>query len=359
MTKSKERHFFPGSNTSKGFYSLFRYILSQEEANRIICLKGGPGTGKSSFMKKLGKHFLDLGYSVEFHHCSSDNESLDGVVIKELYVALLDGTSPHVVDPITPGAVDEILNLGDALDMNYLSKEKKSIINTSKEIGKCFKKAYRFLGSAKGIHEDWSVLNGESLNYSKVYDLIDGLKNKILISTQNGYGGDRHLFGTSFTPNGIISFNKDLSSEVKNLYILKGGPGLGKSDILKSIGSSAQKSGYFVEYLHDPFIPERIENILIPELSTGIFTTNEISRLTYAGTTYNMKDFCNSSLLSKSDEINFDKAEFDTLTTKALSSITRAHELHDDLEEFYIKAMNFDIVNKLYDDTLKKIEQYI
>ena len=49
---------------------------------------------------------------------------------------MLDGTSPHVVDPLTPGAVDEILNLGDALDKDILVKNKKEIINLNKEIGK-------------------------------------------------------------------------------------------------------------------------------------------------------------------------------------------------------------------------------
>ena len=95
MSVSKERHLFPGGNTTKGFYSFYNYILTQEEADRIICLKGGPGTGKSSFMKKIGTHFKTLGYTIEYHHCSSDNNSLDGVVIKELNIALLDGTSPH------------------------------------------------------------------------------------------------------------------------------------------------------------------------------------------------------------------------------------------------------------------------
>lgn len=359
MINSRERHLFPGGNTSKGFYSFFRYIISQDEANRLICLKGGPGTGKSSFMKKIGSYFYNLGYSVEYHHCSSDNESLDGVVINELKVALVDGTSPHIVDPITPGAVDEILNLGDALDMDYLNKSKKDIINTNKEIGKSFKKAYRFLGAAKCVHDDWSILNSESLNYNKIYELIDELTSKIVTSKKSGYGADRHLFGTSFTPNGIITFNKDLSSNLNTLYVLKGGPGLGKSDVLKSVGLNAQKAGYFVEYLHDPFIPERIENILIPELSVGIFTTNEISRLNYSGVEYNMKNLCNNSIKSKSDEIEFDKKEFDTLVNKALSCITKAHELHDDLEAFYIKAMNFNIVDKLYDETLEKIKKYM
>lgn len=94
--ENKERHMFPGGNTSKGFYSFYRYILGQEDANRIICIKGGPGTGKSSLMKKVAAHFLTKGYSIEYHHCSSDNNSLDGLVVKELKVAILDGTSPQV-----------------------------------------------------------------------------------------------------------------------------------------------------------------------------------------------------------------------------------------------------------------------
>lgn len=362
MKIAKERHLFPGGNTSKGFYSFYRYILSQEDANRIICIKGGPGTGKSSFMKKIGKHFSNLGYPIEYHHCSSDNNSLDGVVIKNLNVALLDGTSPHIVDPINPGAVDEILNVGVALDYKFLATNKKEVIKINKEIGKSFKRAYRFLGAAKGVHEDWSTLNSESINSIKVDTLINELKATIISSSKEGYGNDRHLFSTAFTPNGIVSFNLDLSSDVDNLIVLKGGPGLRKTEILKSVGLEAQRNGYFVEYLHDPFIPERIENIIIPELSYAIFTTNEISDITYNNKTkiYDMVDVCyKATLTSKIDEILYDKKEFNELTNKALSCIKNSKAMHDELESFYIKAMDFSIVDSLYDEILKKIEGYV
>lgn len=124
MSKGRIRHMFPGGNTSQGFFSYYDYILSQEEANRIICIKGGPGVGKSTFMKRVGEEMLELGYDIELMHCSSDNNSLDGVVIPSLKVALLDGTAPHVVDPKNPGAVDEIINLGDFWNNEELKKHK-------------------------------------------------------------------------------------------------------------------------------------------------------------------------------------------------------------------------------------------
>jgi hypothetical protein len=43
---------------------------------------------------------LEKGYDVEFHCCSSDNDSLDGIVIPSIRVAMLDGTAPHGVVPV-------------------------------------------------------------------------------------------------------------------------------------------------------------------------------------------------------------------------------------------------------------------
>ncbi len=359
MTNYKERHLFPGGNTSKGFYSFYRYILTQEDSRRIICLKGGPGTGKSSFMKKIGAHFGSLGYSIEYHHCSSDNESLDGVVIKELNVAVLDGTSPHIVDPINPGAVDEILNLGTALNTDMLYKNKLQILKLNKEISRNFKRAYRFLGSAKFIHDDWSSLNSHALNSYSLFSILSELKSKISAIPLKRLGKQRHMFGTAFTPNGIISYNKNLSSDLENLYILKGGPGLGKTFLLKSLGEFMESNGYFVEYLHDPFIPERLENIIIPQLSCGVFTTNEISNLNYDGIEYNMEDYCDKSKLSNhKPDIDLNKSLFTLLVNRGLSYIIKAHSLHDSLESYYISAMNFDAVNTLYEETIKKIEAF-
>ncbi|MCE5287591.1 MAG: hypothetical protein LLG02_17365 [Pelosinus sp.] len=41
-------------------------------------------------MRKIGQTLVSQGYDAEFHHCSSDNNSLDGVVIPKLGVAFID-----------------------------------------------------------------------------------------------------------------------------------------------------------------------------------------------------------------------------------------------------------------------------
>lgn len=102
--EGKVKKAFPGGNTSQGSYSFFDYIIP-ENVKRVFCLKGGPGVGKSSLMKKIYKEFLHRGYDIDLYHCPSDPSSLDGLVIKKLGVVLMDATAPHTMDPKLPGAL--------------------------------------------------------------------------------------------------------------------------------------------------------------------------------------------------------------------------------------------------------------
>lgn len=359
MDNLKERHLFPGGNSSKGFFSFYKYIISQEDANRILCMKGGPGTGKSHLMKKIGSHFAAKDYTIEYHHCSSDNNSLDAIVIKELKLAIIDGTSPHIVDPIHPGAVDEILNMGEALDMDSLLLKKNEIMGVQRKISNNFNRAYLYLAAAKNIHDDWSALNSQSIDKNKFSTVTESIKEEIFNSHKYGYGGERHLFSTALTPDGIVSFTEELVINLDNKFILSGGPGLGKTEMLKRIGATAQRKGYFVEYLHDPFIPDRLEHILIPELSSCVLTTNEISQISFTGKTFNLTDFCNKDIIaSNKAEVDSCIDMFYDLMEKALSLIKKAHEVHNDLETFYIDAMNFDVANDIFNKVVDKFEKF-
>jgi Cdc6-like AAA superfamily ATPase len=353
--KGKTVDLFPGGNTSKGFYSFYRYILGQDEARRIICIKGGPGTGKSSLMKKIAAYFNEKGYDIEYHHCSSDNNSLDGVVIKGLNVAILDGTAPHVVDPVNPGAVDEVLNMGDCWNEEGFRRFRRNITDINKEVGKTFRRAYRFIGAAKAVHDDWSNYNNEALNTSKLNRLKEELKNKILSTEVNNTGTERHLFATALTPNGIVTYIDTILAGYGNVYVLNGGPGTGKTDVLEYISKEALKRGYYVEIFHDPLIPERFEHIFIPELNTALVTSNEINKKKFEGNQIYMETLQNSYTLNKNrEEINTDIEMFYELLEKGLKCISSAKVLHDQMETYYIPNMNFDKINEVTEKVINK-----
>ena len=67
-----------------------------------IFIKGRPGTGKSTILKKFATEARKKGYSTETYYCSLDTNSLDMVVVRELGVAIFDSTSPHEMSPVYP-----------------------------------------------------------------------------------------------------------------------------------------------------------------------------------------------------------------------------------------------------------------
>lgn len=358
---NSEKHYFPGSNTSEGFYSLFQYILPIKEAKKIFYIKGGPGTGKSSCMKKIGQLFKDKGYNIEYFHCSSDNESLDALVIKELKVELLDGTAPHINDPKCPGAVGEILDFGTSLNKEGLSIEKNNILNTNKDISNTFKRSYRYLESARSIIKDWTECNKNSLNMNKLILLKNDLNSKIFnkIGHINEYKEPRHLFATAFTPNGIISYIENIIEDIDNVYVLKGDPGSGKNDTLNFLKDQCLMNGLYVEVYHDPFIPSRIEHIVIPKLNTAILSSNEINKdyvFKYSNV-IDMNALISPSSLYKS-YLKEDIPVFYSLIDKALKNLTNCKKLHDKLESYYINNIDFNVVNDLCNSVIRRLENY-
>ncbi len=71
-------------------------------------IKGRPGTGKSTFLKKLASALCGAGYDCEVYHCGFDPASLDMVVCRELDFCVFDSTSPHEKFPVEQS--DEILD---------------------------------------------------------------------------------------------------------------------------------------------------------------------------------------------------------------------------------------------------------
>ena len=72
--------------------------LTEGIAKRYL-IKGRPGTGKSTFLKKIVALGVNLGFEVEVYHCAFDPDSLDLVIIRELGICIFDSTAPHEYCP--------------------------------------------------------------------------------------------------------------------------------------------------------------------------------------------------------------------------------------------------------------------
>ena len=90
MIHAKEEKYFAASNGAGGFINYYHTVFDVEKLAHLYIIKGGPGTGKSSFMRDVANRAEGEGNTVVYFYCSSDPDSLDGILIKDKKIALLD-----------------------------------------------------------------------------------------------------------------------------------------------------------------------------------------------------------------------------------------------------------------------------
>ena len=95
LNKPNTSEFFLGCSTPQGFIGRLEQLTSPQKLDTLYLLKGGAGSGKSTLLKKIAKKALELGEDIEIIRCSSDFESLDGVVLPKRRTAVFDATLPH------------------------------------------------------------------------------------------------------------------------------------------------------------------------------------------------------------------------------------------------------------------------
>ena len=208
--------FFAAANSSGGFVCWFDEIFSPESLDRCFIIKGGSGTGKSTFMKRVAAEAEKRGWHAEYFFCSSDPSSLDGVILhggggEHRRVALLDGTAPHSHDPKLPGAVEEIVNLGECWDVGPLAERRGEISALTAEKSKKFAESYEYLWTAGEISK---LLRGEAAGFvlaDKMRAAVDRLLTRLASEAKR----EKSDHSASETPETDISGSEVFSREKK------------------------------------------------------------------------------------------------------------------------------------------------
>jgi len=364
------RHYFPGNNTPQGFYSCYHYILGQREANRIICLKGGPGTGKSTFLKKIGRQLEQAGVSVDYLHCSADENSLDGILVPEKRIAMIDGTSPHVTDPKTPGAVDMILNFGEFWNDKMIGEEKDRIIEHNEACSRWYRLGYGYLQAADAISKNLSMVQEEGIETSELY----GFASDVIHRELSGYeismkpGRIKKFFATAITPYGFYNGIKDVLSGIRKIYLINVPEGYRNQSLMQMILEGAKYRGLDVWCYYCPMGPDdKMEHIVIPEISLAFITTNrwhdiepweltgmeeEEREITYL----DICDFQSYCFTEKNEKLlAILTSHYEDMLEAAVYAFSKAKENHDAVEMFYTGTMDFEAVNRKAKEIVEEI----
>jgi hypothetical protein len=142
---------FSGAATVDGPFDYIENLTA--DIGKRYFIKGRPGTGKSTFLRRIAKNAVEAGFEAEIYHCAFDPNSLDMVVLRELDLCLFDSTPPHEYFPSRPE--DEIIDfykaaLAEKIDEKYRTEIAAIAADYKDEMGKAAKQ----LSKAKRYYDE-------------------------------------------------------------------------------------------------------------------------------------------------------------------------------------------------------------
>lgn len=348
---AQTRQAFLGGNTPLGFFSYFDHLIRPERAEKLYILKGGPGTGKSSFMKTIVTAFQGADYDVEVFHCSSDPESLDAVRVPALEIAWVDGTAPHTIDPKFPGIFDEIVDFGAFLDQTVLLDRKRQVTEIQAEVSHGYQQAYRYLAAAKSIHENIVAANTVAMAHGPLNERIQQVVAAIFghRAPSKVTGHSRRLFASAITPIGLVHYLSSLMDSVPKRIVVTGEPGTGKSTLLKAVAHAAVTHGFDLEIFHSPLDPHSIDHVIIPKLGVAVITSTLFHPYEHPDATIvNLNEYRNYHKVKQHRQQTEDAmALFQQVLDRAIRTLAQTKAVRDQLEGYYVDAMDFSKVEAI------------
>lgn len=355
--ENKFLKYFLAANSGEGFVSHFYDNYNFVDGWRAYIIKGGPGTGKSSFMKYVVVKAIDMGYTVELCPCSSDPDSLDGVIIKDIKVIILDGTSPHIVEPQYAGVCEEIINLGEFWNGEMLRKKSKEIINIIAQNKKLHKTAAAYISAAGELVYDNLKLSERFANLKKA-ELFGIRQASQLIPKKSETKSQEWVrFVGGVTPKGVIAFKSTVEDFYKNVIVIDDKYGAVADVIVECVRKMALSRGYEIITLKNPLLPSKItDHILIPELSLAFVREYEYIKFGEQYRRIHARRFTDINILREHRaRLTFNRRVARELLLEAIATLQKAKAVHDKLEKYYIDAMDFKSMSLFAEQKTKEI----
>ncbi len=331
---------FLGANSGEGFSSLYETF---PEEFRTIVIKGGPGSGKSGIMKKIAAQAIKRGLFVEYCYCSSDAESVDGIRIPERGLCVVDGTPPHLAEPKFPGAKDEIFYTGQFWDGKKLQKSLNEIQDLSGRIRGCFARAYRYLTAAEKTVEDIRAAVLPKTDREKIKRFAISLGRRLL--KKSGEASIIHpRFLSGITPQGLILHRDTVYTLADKVYVLED-PYRISYLFIEALLNFAVEYGREIYVFYDPLCPSVPQHVVFPKDGIAFVTSDK----TYSFEPQNAYKIHLERFIETDDGMKEQCRNAERFLTaglkEALASLKQEKAFHDDLEEFYIEAMDFKALN--------------
>lgn len=311
-------HYFLGANSRRGFYSLYD-SFPPGEGSFLHIIKGGPGNGKSGFMRRLAVAAENKGLDVEYVLCSGDPDSLDGIYIPALHQAWCDGTAPHVTEPAFFAVDADYVNLGSFCRLPISSPDGERIQQLNRTYKGLYRQAYALLSAAASVRD--AVGNGSVPSWL-VGHIGSILDQKLCQVPARPIPAARRFF-SAVSCRGVLYLKEEILKLCKLIYAFDSHAPAALSLVVQE----AKARGASLILSLDPLDPARLSAVLLPDC--GLVFVDPGWKLP------------GQQLIRLSDAPEQDAPQFAPLMEQAIHRLHQAKALHDEMEAVYRPYMDF------------------
>ena len=332
--------YFAAAKTQNGFISFFDRIFT--DVKRIYAIKAGPGTGKSTLIAKIAAEGENRGLEVQKFYCSSDQSSLDGVIVGDRF-AVIDATPPHVFEPRLPGVRDLIVDLYPTWDTDILEKYQSEIYSISKKISSAYTRVYRLLDVMGTLEEEYYCTLEAHVNREKLKKFTDRIakyarsKGDPILRLTDAIGtrGYVHL--------GSFEARADKAVYLKGRYHEE-------HFLIKELMNSLNEKQASYSYSLSPatlepcsvLIGDALALVSVDSIPTGVCA-------------FNTARFLNADIKSSKPRLKALEREALAVSELITQDLGAIGTLHDELEEYYKRAVDYKKLDMLTKKLLIKL----
>ena len=318
--------------------------MDLEDTFDLMVLKGGPGVGKNTFMREIGRAMEAAGTPVEYLWCSGDPDSLDGVVVPEIRCAVVDGTAPHVIEPKYPAAVDRYVDLGRFYDLTAAKAAAEEVRARTREYQAAYARAYHCLRAARQVELAAAASVERTFDREKLERRTAGIIARELRRRGGERGRTARRFLGSITHRGYVWRFDSVEALCPRVYELDDSWELA-GEALAVLHGAASEKGWDTIACCAPEDPSRLEHLLIPGLGLAFVT----SRPNMA---YGKKPFRRVRVDAMAQpegraRLRFQARMAALLRGEGVAALKEAKAGHDALEAVYNPYVDFDGVRTL------------
>ncbi len=355
--------FFAAANSKDGFVSYFDDIFLSEECERLYILKGGPGVGKSTFMKKTALEAEKMGCTVSRFFCSSDTHSLDGIIIHEKGISVIDGTRPHTREPVMAGVQEIIINLGVCWDTQKLYGYSSPVKALNELKNQYYDRAYSMLNSKNNMCRCVDSVFSKHILVEKLDKCSSQLCSAIQKSSRaSGQGRAFYRLTDAVSCTGKVHLSSFEDSAEYCIFLKEPLDCLDVSSLLlQRLSQKLSEKGTDMLVSKNPLDTSKINGLFVCGTNTAIVPYNkqEVEKCDRASKPckiINTQRFIEKPLLTTlKKEARFYSKNSILHEKQALFCLERCGSIHQSLEEIYGKCTNYDMVEELTDYWIEKI----